>query len=218
MTRLVWNESGYQHYQSGLDRGVFYPFSGNGLAWNGLIQIDEQVEGQEAQALYVDGRKYLDYYSGKDFKATLQAFSFPIGFEECIGEKAIRPGVFLAQQPRSRFGFTYRSMVGTSEYKIHLVYNATASFKGRSSRSLSRSTIPENLELQIDTVPILNDSYRATAHLVVDSAKTDPTRLAELEGYLYGDDSDFVPFSVPGPGPRLPDPLEVQFILHGGDE
>lgn len=210
MTRITWNQAGDKFYEAGVDRGVLYPRSGIGTAWNGLIRVEESVSGGEVDALYLDGVKYLDFIAAEDFAATIEAFSAPEAFSECDGTKMLSPGLMVTQQPRYPFGMSYRTLIGNDVdgtdygYKLHLVYNATASPSSRTNATLSDTVTPGTRSWTIQTVPPAASSYRPTAHLVVDSTKATASKLANLENRLYGSSSLT---------PSLPDPATVISIL-----
>ena len=53
--RLSWDKAGERLYETGVDRGVFYPFTtggkyGSGVAWNGLTAVNETPSGAEPTA------------------------------------------------------------------------------------------------------------------------------------------------------------------------
>ena len=187
MTKLIWNGPTQRKYESGVDRGVFYPEVGNGLAWNGLLSVAESFDGGDIKSYYFDGVKTLDITSPKTFQATITALSAPREFSYALGDLPIAPGFILTRQRRSRFGFSYRTLIDGGEgYKLHLVYNALATPTSRSFGTLSVSPSPTNLSWKIDAVPPKSGAYRPSAHYVFDTTKTDPNTLEAIETILYG--------------------------------
>lgn len=191
MSRLVWSAAGERFFESGLDRGVLY-VSGIGVAWSGLISIDESPTGGDAKAFYHDGIKYLNLASAEEYEATINAYSSPPEFAPCDGVGSVYNGLFVTQQPRKPFNLSYRTKVGNDTegvdhgYKIHLVYNALAAPSGRSNASLSDSPNVNSLSWKITTLPPSITGYRPTSHFVVDSRFTSTANLAQLEDKLYG--------------------------------
>lgn len=210
MTRLIWGTAGERYYEAGIDRGVLYANSENGVAWNGLVSVSESASGGEATPYYLDGVKFLNIASAEEYVATIQAFSSPKEFDICNGITAISNGLFTTQQPRKSFGFCYRTRVGNDidgidhGYKLHLVYNALAAPSERNNATIGDSTEPLELSWEITTTPPLLSMYKPTAHLVIDSRTTDSLRLSNVEDILYG--SSNTP-------PRLPTPEELVFIF-----
>ena len=86
MTKLLWDQVGERVYETGVDHGVLYiPDNtgayANGYAWNGLTTVTESPSGAEANAQYADNIKYINLISAEEFKATIEAFTYPLEFE-----------------------------------------------------------------------------------------------------------------------------------------
>ena len=69
---LTWDNTGERLYETGVDHGVLYIPDENGVyntgvAWNGLTTVSESPSGAEANALYADNIKYLNFYSAEEF-------------------------------------------------------------------------------------------------------------------------------------------------------
>jgi len=197
--RLSWSPAN-QSYETGVDHGVLYPETGPGVVWNGLLAVEESSNGGEVESLYFDGRKYLDVVRSKEFKAKLKAYSAPKAFAPCLGQATIRAGVYLTQQHRETFGLSYRTKLGSSDYKIHLVYNALASASARSYKTMGATAAPNIFDWDLSTTAINSTLYKPTAHFVLDSTKLLPNNLNALETILYG--TDLV-------APRLPNIAEL---------
>lgn len=197
--KLAWDEETKKLYEAGVDRGVVFPKTGAdgaygaGEAWNGLVNVTESPEGAEASPLYANNHKYLEIMSDEDFNGSIEAYTYPDGFAVCLGQVAVRPGVFATQQARKGFGLTYRSLIGNDTegtkygYKIHIVYNALAGVSEKSNQTVGEENEPETMSWDFTTTPVENAALsKPTAHLVIDSTKADATKLAELEAILYG--------------------------------
>lgn len=200
MTRLTWAAGPDPGYETGVEKGVLYPPAVPGVAWNGLVSIKESPIGGDMSAYHLDGAKYYDLLSSTDFHAVITAFSAPEEFASCLGNRKISSGFYLTRQPRVRFGLSYRTNVGKDGYKIHLVYNATATPAKRDYSTLSEKSSATPLEWTVETIPDEDQLlWRPTAHIVIDSRKvTNPASMVELELLLYGSDS---PSDTP---PELP--------------
>lgn len=211
MSTLIWSLPGERFYEAGVDRGVLYPLLIPGVAWNGLISVDESVEGGEATSLYFDGNKTYDFVASESFQATLEALSAPTEFAACDGSAMLSPGLYATQQPRQSFGLSYRTKIGNDidgtdhGYKLHLVYGATAMPASRSNQTISARVDPTSRQWSIKTVPPAATTYKPTSHLVIDSTKTDEGILSAVEEILYGVDG--------GADPRLPTQAEVMAIF-----
>lgn len=211
MARITWNDAGDRFFEAGVDRVVLYPkFIVAGVAWNGVIGIDETPSGGEVEPYYFDGVKYIDFVAAEDFSATIDAFSAPAEFSSCDGTKQLSPGLYVTQQPRQSFGLSYRTLIGNDlegtehGYKINLVYNATAAPAGRSHKTLTNVVDPATRQWSISTVPPKATTYKPTAHLIIDTRELTPTVLQNLEDELYGSATKT---------PNLPEPSEILQIL-----
>ena len=216
MSRIEWTKPGERFFEAGVDQVVLYPPVGQGVPWNGVVAIGESSSGGELQSLYFDGTKYLDIAAAEDFQASLEAFSAPREFDTCDGVKALSPGLFATQQPRKTFGLSYRTLIGNDlvgpeyGYKLHIVYNITASPAPRASKTLSDRPAPETRAWGLYTVPPPASTFRPTAHLVVDSTLVDPYLMENLETFLYGRDAAT---DLPAVAASLPSVQEIILIL-----
>lgn len=214
MSKIKWDQTGERYYETGVSKGVLYPYANNayanGVAWNGLINVSESPEGAEATPLYADNIKYLNLMSAEEFKATIEAYTYPDEFAACNGEASLEQGVSIGQQKRSQFGLSYQTKIGNdvdSElgYKIHLVYGALAAPSEKAYATVNDSPEAITFSWEISTTPVEVPGFKPTASLVIDSTKVDPTKLAEFEKKLYGDETNEA---------TLPLPSEVATLFH----
>lgn len=211
---LNWDETGEHLYETGVDHGVLYPMTsgayGNGVVWNGLSSVEESPSGADNNAVWADNIKYLNLTSAEDYGLTITAYTYPEEFEECDGSRQPYPGVFIGQQERKKFGFSWRTKIGNDVdgadhgYKLHLVYNCTAAPSSRSHQTVNESPEATEMSWEISTTPQnVGDNYKPTAHIVIDSTKANATKLATLEAILYGT------AGTNGTAARMPLPAEV---------
>lgn len=193
MATLTWHQAGMRYYETGVSRGVFYPSSGPGVPWNGLISVVEGVSGGEHEGLYLDGIKYAETQAKEEFVAQIEAYSAPAGFSSHEGQPEIAPGLFATKQQRMPFGMAYRSQLGNdilgSEYgyKIHLIYNAMVAPAEFESRTIGESLDPNILQWDIYATPLASNLVmNPAAHWFIDSRLVDPEQLIALEDILYG--------------------------------
>lgn len=205
MSRLTWGDPGTRRFEGGIDHGVLYPETGPGVAWNGLVSIQQKVDGS-ISGYYVDGTKFDRGVTLSDFAASLKALTTPHEFGPCDGIYHVSKGLFIDKQPRLPFGLSYRTLIGNDVvgfelgYKLHLVYNATATPADKGYESLNASPSAAAFSWDLTTVPVIFGGHRPSAHFVIDSQKIDPATLAAIEDILYG--TDLV-------DPRLPMPEEL---------
>lgn len=202
MAKIVWDKTGERIYETGVDHGVLYPMENGtypkGHPWNGLTNVTESPSGAESNPLYADNIKYLNLISAEDYGLTIEAFTYPDEFMACDGSIEVADGVVIGQQDRQSFGFSYRSVKGNDTkgtsygYKLHIVYNATASPSERAYDTINDSpdAITFSWEVSTTPVPITVGDYKPTASIIIDSTKADPAKLKQLEDKLYGTDSE----------------------------
>lgn len=211
MTKLQWNSAGERYFEVGVDRGVLFPPSKAGVAWNGLVSVNERPSGGEPTPYYADGIKYVNVVSNTEFEATIEAYTYPDEFEEFDGSASIADGILVGQQERKEFGFSYRTGIGNDlvgeqyGYKIHLVYNALASPSESSYETINDSPEAMTFSWDIATRPVdvsipfiatpLNSvapltmdykDFKPTAHLTIDSTKISYFALGVIESIIYG--------------------------------
>lgn len=208
MVKLLWGQAGDRRYETGLDRGVLYLPNGTVVPWNGLTSVQEKA-GVPAEPLYFDGIKYLDDVGGEDYVASLTAFTYPAEFEACGGIGSIGVGLFADDQRPTQFDLSYRTKIGNDisldlGYKIHLVYNLTATPDDRGYATISDSLDAMDLSWDISAVPEPVTNYRPTAHAIIDSTKLNKYLLAEVEDILYGNAST---------APRMPSLEELTTMM-----
>ena len=194
--KLEWDKVGEKLYETGVDRGVVYPQVGGaypkGAAWNGLSAINESPSGAEPTPLYANNRKYVELMSAEEFGCTIEAYMYPDEFAACNGLAEFAPGVQIAQQTRTPFGLSYRTIIGNDTeknkygYKIHLVYGATASPSEKSNNTVNEDPDVEPMSFECTTTPVEVEGFEPTAHFIIDSTKIDADKLAALEAILYG--------------------------------
>lgn len=215
MSKIKWDETGKRLYETGLDQGVLFPMGVNnayasGVAWNGLTAVNESPSGAEATPIYADNIKYLNMVSAEDFGCTIEAYTYPPEFEACDGSAEIASGVTVGQQSRKIFGFSYRTKVGNDVdgqdygYKLHLIYGGLASPSEKNRQTINDSPEAVTFSWEVSTTPVDVPGFKPAAHLVIDSTKTDKSKLVELEKILYGDEDT---------ESRLPMPAEVITLL-----
>lgn len=195
MVRMTWREDGKQFFEAGVDRGVFYPRSGIGVPWNGLVAVKEDASGGDVTPYYFDGVKYHDFVATEDYQATVDAYAAPKEFAACDGLRAVVPGLYATNQRRQTFDFSYRTLIGNDldyenhAYNLHLVYNVTAVPSSKEHSTIAKTPVPSVRSWTFYTVPVVTYGNKPTAHLIIDSRDIDPFLLQDLENRLYGSPS-----------------------------
>ena len=229
MPKIKWDQTGERLYETGVSKGVLYPYAnngyGDGVAWNGLTNVSESPEGAEATPLYADNIKYLNLMSTEEFKATVEAYTYPDEFAQCNGEANIVEGVVAGQQKRKMFGMSYQTKVGNADdpeagYKIHLIYGAKAAPSEKAYATVNDSPEAITFSWELTTTPVEVPGLKPTASIVIDSTKVDPDKLKVLEEMLYGRDAveanaQAGTEAVEAIEPKLPTPEEIVKIFKG---
>lgn len=219
MSKLVWDNAGDRLYETGVKMGVLYPLTEGkypkGVAWNGLTAVTESPEGAEPTPLYADDIKYLNILSTEEFKATVEAYTYPDEFAECDGSATLTTGVTIGQQKRKPFGLCYRTVLGNDTdgdghgYKIHIIYGALAAPSEKAYATKNDSPEAITFSWELSTTPVNVDGFEPTASLVIDSTTVTSEHLSKLEEVLYGSADKEA---------RLPLPDEIKTILTTGQE
>ena len=215
MSKIVWDAVGEHTFETGVRNGVLYLKDAQGaystgVAWNGLTSVSESPEGAEATDLYADDIKYLTLMSAENFKATIEAYTYPDEFAECDGSATIADGVTIGQQSRKPFGLCYRTAVGNDTdgnehgYKLHIVYGCLASPSEKQYSTINDGPEAITFSWEVSTTPVNVNGKKPAATLIIDSTKADKSKLTALEAILYGSESE---------EPRLPLPDEIATLM-----
>lgn len=214
MTKLNWDVQGERYYETGVSKGVLYPFKegkySKGVAWNGLTAVTESPSGAEPTPLYADNIKYLNLLSNEEFAATVEAYTYPDEFAECDGSAEIAVGVSAGQQKRIPFGMSYVTKIGNDTdgqdhgYKIHLIYGALAAPTQKSYATVNDNPEAITFSWELSTTPVEVPNLKPTACITIDSTKVDPEKLKKIEDKLYGTASEEA---------TLPTPTELAALI-----
>lgn len=213
MSKLVWDAIGTHWYEAGVSHGVLYPVSigtngkpeyTKGVAWNGLTSVSESPDGADANDLWADNIKYASLRAAETFGGTIEAYTYPDEWAQCDGSAVVGGIMSVGQQSRKSFGLCYRTEQGNdidSEiddgYKIHLVYNCTASPSDRQYESINDSPDAITFSWEYTSNPVaftdaaaIQDKLKPVSCIIIDTRKfvseADKTKLANLEAKLYG--------------------------------
>lgn len=215
MAKLVWDETGKRFYENGVSKGVLYlkeiltGLFNTGVAWNGLINVNESPSGAEATPLWADNMKYAVGVTAEEFNCTIEAYTYPDEFETCDGSAELVEGVYVGQQARSVFGLCYRNEIHNDVqqsigYRLTLVYNCLAAPSAKDHATINDSVEGMTMSWEVSTTPVPVTGLRPTAVVRIDSRKVDAAKLASLEDILYG---------TTDVEPRLPLPDEIKQLL-----
>ena len=222
MSKLVWDATGTRLYENGVDHGVLYPQKDDGtydtgVAWNGLTGVTESPDGAEPTDLWADNIKYASMRSAETFGATIEAYTYPDEFAECDGSAEPVAGLRLGQQKRKPFGFVYRTNIGNDTatdsddgYKLHIIYNATASPSERAYETINDSPDAITFSWEVTTTPVAVKGYKPVSTITIDSTKIDSAKLTLIENKLFGTDAEGGNAAT---NPELPSPDDLLDLI-----
>ena len=201
MSKLTWDNIGERLYETGVEKGVLYPFKNGsyskGVAWNGLTAVNERPSGAEPNPLYADNIKYLNLMSAEEFAAMIEAYDHPKECGDCFGQSEIADGVYIGQQNRKHFGLVYKTRCSDannkSEYKLHILFNCLLSATEQNHTTVGDTpeAVVFSWELTADKHSIPN--FKPSSSLVLDSEKLTKAGFYNLlkffEDTLYGTDT-----------------------------
>lgn len=185
MSVIVWDATAARTYENGISKVVIYPIGGTGVPWSGVVSITDTTPSPNVTDCIVDGVKVLDFVEASFFQAKLEAISMPDFAKSVIGDAEVARGYRLGNQVRPPFNLCYRTEQSDG-YKLHLIYNATATPTKREFQTLNSSPSAPTVEMTIGAVPTDIPNLKNTAHVVVDSTHIGSTALTNLENILYG--------------------------------
>ena len=214
MATLTWDVQGERYYETGVSKGVLYPFKegkySKGVAWNGLTAVNESPSGAEPTPLYADNIKYLNLLSNEEFAATVEAYTYPDEFAECDGSAELAVGVSVGQQKRIPFGLSYVTKLGNDTdgqdhgYKIHLIYGALAKPTQKNYATINDNPEAITFSWELSTTPVAVPNMKPTACITIDSKKVTPENLKKIEDKLYGTETGEA---------TLPTPAELAALI-----
>lgn len=192
MTAIVWDQVGERIFEAGVSRGVLYKTDGSGVAWNGLIEVEDGYD-TTTEPVHFDGQKVNDILEIGDFQGVIRAFTYPDEFLEYFGSIEDTTGFRLTGQQQNRFSMSYRTEISNDVaanmgYKIHVLYNLTAVLAPRTSATLTLEPEATEFEWTVTSIPEPVSGYRASSHVIFDSRVIDPYLMLDLEAILYGND------------------------------
>lgn len=232
--KMRWHETGKREIEAGVSEVALFPMGANGydtgVAWDGVTAINENPSGADVTDLYADNIKYASMRSAERFGFTVEAYTFPDEWAECDGSKEVTPGVFLGQQNRKAFGLAYKSQIGDElhpgmdkGFKLHLIYNSTASPSGRSYGTINENPDAISFSWEANSTPVAVTGHKATCEITIDSTKfttaAQQKALQDLLDTIYGRDAveadpEHNIEAVDAVVPTLPTPDEVLAALN----
>jgi len=202
MSRIAWDTPELRNYEVGVDRGVFYPATGPGAAWNGLTNVKESPSDVELKTRYHDGTRTRNSRRPGSFAGTIEAFTYPDSFYDDV----------LSQRFHKNFGLSYRVKTADS-YKIHLVYNILI----KPDEVTYEQSDPATFTWDFTTLPVSVPYSSPSSHLVVDASVAYSWTLKAFEDVLYGSYSGEAYLPSPAEVIDIFDVNSIVRIIDNGD-
>ena len=168
--KLVWDKIGEKLWETGVDRTVLFPMNNNGgyaagVAWSGITAINESPSGAEPTKIYADNIVYGVVMSPEEDALTIEAFTYPDEYAECIGEANVGTGAVIKQQAHKHFGLAYRTMIGNDTagtehgYKIHIFWDCVAGSSEDSNSTINDSPEQKTFSWSVTTLPVAASGF-----------------------------------------------------------
>lgn len=211
---ITWDEAENRRYEYGVSKGVLFPMEDSGAyaegkAWNGLINVTDNPEGADVTKLWADGIQYAGIRGAEEYHGSIEAYTYPEEFAACDGSASPIEGMYVGQQPRKKFGLSWRTEIGNANtdtlgYKIHVAYGLSASPTEKSHDTVNDSPDAQTFNWDAEGTPVPMAGYKPTAKLEFDSTKLGAKKMKALEDLLYGSTSK---------ASSLPSPTEILTAL-----
>lgn len=182
-------------YEAGVDRVVIYPPAAYGppVSWNGVVKISEDFSSLESTPLYFDGAVRLVDQAQGDYKATLQAFTYPTSLEWLLEDQRYgnTPSIVDGQLISAPVSLTYRTTVydenGFVGYKIHLIQDVYFSAAPMKHETTTNLISPEVFEWTLTAIPPKNTPARIPSnHVILETSLLPELLVSDLNDMLYG--------------------------------
>lgn len=218
MAKLIFDAIGERQYEMGVSQVVLYPQDASGAypkgyAWNGISNISDSPDGADVNEIWADNIKYATFRAVENSKGSIEAYMYPDEWMQCDGYVELEEGIVIGQQNRAAFGLCYRTEVGNDtasnadgDYKLHLVYGATASPSEQSHDTVNDSPDAQTFSWDYDCVPVSVAGHKPTATMTITASKVGETKMKKLLDALYGTESTEA---------HLPLPDEILTLLKG---
>lgn len=200
---ITWDEPEKRLYEYGVSKGLLFLMKKDGtyehgVSWNGLVNITDSPEGAEVTKIFADGIHYGDIQGTEEYKASIEAYTYPDEFSECDGSAQPTPGMYISQQERRKFGLCWCSEIGNANtskcgYKLHIAYGLTASPTEKSHDTVNDSPEAQLFNWSMEGTPTPVIGHKPTAKLEFDSTKLSDARMKALEDLIYSDGGSLFP-------------------------
>ena len=193
---LTWDGTGEKYYHTGVDMGALFIMGsdgtyGEGIAWNGLTKVTDNPQGGDRNELWADNIMYATMNARETAGGSISCYTYPTEFEACLGRTALKAGMYVGQQPRKKFGFAYRSLVGSDSTEeageiIHVYYGCSASPSSQDHSTINDN--PDAIEFSFDfeATPVATTGAKPVATIDFDSRVLAAADYAAIKAKIFG--------------------------------
>lgn len=161
MSKLVFDDEGQRYWSTGVNECVLYP---DGVAWDGIISVNEAPSGGDANDLYADNIKYGEIRGAESFGAGIECYMYPIEFDNYagvqmsgyIGTGSARLYSHIGQQKRYPFSIAYKTKAAsdTNELvQVHILYGLTVKPTSKAHDTVNENPNAATISLDAQSVP-----------------------------------------------------------------
>lgn len=165
MPKLKWDQPGQHFYENGICEVALFVMDsktsqyGAGNAWDGVTNVTVTPEGAEPTNLYANNRKYLTMLSAENVNASIECYTFPDEFYDCLGMYEMLPGMRVAQQAHKTFALCFKTGIGSDAnpnlgFKFHVLYSCVASPSEKAYNTINEDPEAMTLSFELSTTPV----------------------------------------------------------------
>ena len=204
MAKMVWDQSGYRYFHTGVSEvGLYMMGSGGsygaGVAWSGVTGITQSPDGADAQNFYADNIKYLSLRAKENWKGTIKCYQYPVSFKAALGKKelVVGSGVYVGQQTRSSFALVWKTKYGNDTqgedygHVLHIAYGLTAGPSEEEDNTTNETPEINEFSFDLESTPAqTSNGATVTSYVELNSTEVNATKLTTIETKAYGDNSN----------------------------
>lgn len=164
MSKLVFDDEGQRFWSTGVNECVLYP---DGVAWDGIISVNEAPSGGDANDLYADNIKYGEIRGSESFGAGIECYMYPLEFDTYIGVMTgghsgsgvtgARLYSHIGQQKRYPFSIAYKTKVSCDILElnqVHILYGLTVKPTSKAHDTVNENPNAATISLDAQSVPV----------------------------------------------------------------
>ena len=208
---LNWNVPNEKYYSNGLSKVILYPGDSapnaeTGVAWEGVITIDETPTGGDYNKLWANNQEYTQLVSDQKMEGKIECYQYPELFNKALGV-VTHNGFKFDAQGRTPVHLFYQTLLHSEgggenvDFKFTWLYNLMVKPNDVNNQTVNES--PEAITFSFDfetrKLPVQSPANTLpTSKIGIDTRYVDPVTRADLLAHL--DDLVFVDGAFLDPG------------------